>query len=430
MTISRVKGNRISACPLFLDPGRMPGWIDPLAWFSFLFFIFFLPFRGLLGSILSTPRSLLLFFMVLGLARSAAQGRWVRTRLDWPVWTYSLVMVASALLSVDTRYSISSLLHDLVPFLIIFHAGACLMVNASRMRQFIWTLLICSAVVLFMGFFPPTIQDGRLQGIFPVATRYGKYLDLLIPVTVSSCLNARGAGFAVPVFILAIGQVIALAWNATRGAIIGIFSSLLFISIFQRKILLALAFTLMVGGLFLAIWPATNYDLNRVEGLFRSPARLLASDPALRDRRGYFKTSIAFVRQRPVLGWGYGRRIARYASAVHDKRWYLKRGLNPLKWHAHNMILEILLEGGVLGLVAALWIAWTYVSVVHELLARQRISCNRPIVLGFIGAIVAISIHSMVSVPQWSNTLLATSYISVTVGYFSKKYSAGCGQPI
>ncbi len=419
-TTTETKEGRISVCL----------WIGPLAWLSFLLFIFLLPFRGQLGSILSIPRSLLLFFMVLGLVRSAALGRWVRTGLDWPIWTYCIVMLVSAFLSVDVRYSVSSVVHDLVPFLIVFHTGACLIINPGRMRQFIWMILTASALVLFLGFFPPTIQDGRLQGIFPVATRYGKYLDLLIPVTIASFLNVNGARLAVPIFLLAAGQVGALAWNATRGAIIGIFSSLLFMSVFRRKILVALVLTLIGGGLFLGIWPATDYDLVRVEGLFRSPARLIASDPALKDRKGYFRTSISFIRERPVLGWGYGRRIARFVSAAHDEQWYLKRDLKPLKWHAHNMILEILLEGGILGLVAAMWISWRYVSIVYEVLVRHRIFNREPVVLGLVGAIMAISIHSMVSVPQWSNTLLAVSYISVTVGYFSKKSCAGCGQPI
>lgn len=415
-----------------VHPSPVRRWIERLAWFSFLVFMFLLPFKELLRSSLSMPQSLLLLFISLGIVERAlsSPGRWVRSRLAWPLWSYALVMLTSSLLSIDVHYSLLSLVHDLLPLLIIFHATGCLVSTPGRMRQFLWILLTASAIVLVMGFFSPSLQDGRLQGIFPVATRYGKYLDLLIPLSVSCCISAGGTWAMAPVCLLVVGQVVALAWNATRGAAIGIFSALLFMSIFWKRVFVALVLMVMAGGLFFGFWPDTDRDLARIEGLFRSPSRLVTSDPALRDRKGYFETSIAFIRERPVLGWGYGRHIARFVTKAHPDDWYLKKGLKPLKWHAHNVVLEVLLEGGIMGLAAVAWIFWTYILIVRSLLVVHKIYIKEPVVLGFVGAIVAISLHSMVSVPQWSNTLLAASYISVTAGYFSKKSCAGCGQPV
>jgi O-antigen ligase len=77
-------------------------------------------------------------------------------------------------------------------------------------------------------------------------------------------------------------------------------------------------------------------------------------------------------------------------------------------------LLEILLEGGIVALAAALWIALAVAGAGIKML-RSIPFLQEPLALGFLAGLCALGIHCLIDVPQWSNSLLAAIYIAAVM---------------
>ena len=72
-----------------------------------------------------------------------------------------------------------------MPILIVYHSTWHQLRYGRQIRHLAWSLVLAAMLVVLFSFVLLDIEGGRIEGIFPVATRYGKYLDLVIPLTFS-----------------------------------------------------------------------------------------------------------------------------------------------------------------------------------------------------------------------------------------------------
>jgi O-antigen ligase len=383
-------------------------------WPILLAYIFFLPFSNLLGNWLSLPRNILLTIIAADLLHRVWLRRWISSPLDYPLWAYGTAMVIASALSVDTQYSLKAFWRTLLPILIIYHSTWHHLKHGRPIRHLAWSVVLAAMFVIILGFVLLDVEGGRIEGIFPVATRYGKYLDLAIPLTFSLLFLEKAWQTKVLLGALAASEIIAMLWNGTRGAFVALSIICLASAVFSRRHWPVLLLCAVIVAGFLSTLPESSVLRQRFTDVVWSPNKLVAEDLALQDRKGYYKTAWAMIKERPVVGWGYGSHIAKYVSESKDEAWFKENDLKPVGWHAHNVLLEILLEGGIVALAAALWIALAVAGAGIKML-RSIPFLQEPLALGFLAGLCALGIHCLIDVPQWSNSLLAAIYIAAVM---------------
>lgn len=140
--------------------------------------------------------------------------------------------------------------------------------------------------------------------------------------------------------------------------------------------LAALVVTLMVSGRAIAI------------------NRLFDQDVEADDRLQLFTTMIDMARAHFPFGTGFGTFPTMFKIVEPD--WYVRA---PYFNHAHNDLLEIIIEGGILSLALMLaFIAWW--SIISLRLWRSDSSSDRKIALGRLGSIITL-IFTLASVVDY-----------------------------
>lgn len=393
---------------------KLAGMLRLGAWAALLVYVFSLPFNHLLGHWLSILKTILLVIMAADLLQRVHTRQWISSPLDYPLWIYGIAMVIASVVSVDVQYSLKALLRTLLPIVIIYHSTWQQLRYGRQISHLAWSVVLAAMLVVLLSFVLLDIEGGRIEGIFPVATRYGKYLDLVIPLTFSLLFFKNAWQIKALLGVLVASEIIAMLWNGTRGAFVALGMILLASAVLSRRLwpVLALCAVILVG--FFGTLPESSPLHQRITDIVFSPGKLIAEDQALQDRKGYYKSAWAMIKERPLLGWGYGNHISRYVSESKDNAWFKEKDVKPLLWHAHNLVLEILLEGGIAALAAAFWIALVLAGAGIRTLKKIR-TMPEPLALGFLAGLCTLGIHSLISVPQWANSLLAVVYIAVVI---------------
>jgi len=395
---------------------KLPDILRLGSWVALLVFIFLLPFKNLIGAWLSLPKTILLVVMTADLLYRVRKRQWISSPLDYPLWAYGIAMVIASALSLDVQYSLNKLLGTLLPIVIVYHSTWQQLRYGRQIRHLTWSVVLAAMLVVLLSFVLSDIEGGRLEGIFTASTRYGKYLDLVIPLTFSLLFFEKAWQIKALLSMLAISEIISLLWTGTRGALVALSTILLASVAFNRRLWPVLALCVIVAAGLLWTFSVSSPLYQRVTNLVFSPGKLLIDDLALQDRKGYYKSAWAMIKERPFMGWGYGNHIANYINKSKDDAWFKENDVKPLPYHAHNLVLEILLEGGIAALAAALWIAIVLAGAGIRTLKKIR-TMPEPLALGFLTGLCALGIHCLISVPQWANSLLAVVYIAVVMAH-------------
>jgi O-antigen ligase len=200
----------------------------------------------------------------------------------------------------------------------------------------------------------PLVAD-RLSGIFGADLKLGGVVAVLSPLLLVAALE-RGRGWALLAFC-AVLAVVLLAGARAAWLMLGLVVLLLLLTRLPRKQLwpaLLVAAALAVLGLSVA----TSLSERFAERIERSSA-LLAGDAAAIDHAVSFRLPIwqaawSMFRAHPVNGVGVrGFRHAYADHAAADDRW-LGFDDDLGAFHAHQIVLELLSETGLIGL--ACWL--------------------------------------------------------------------------
>ncbi len=189
-----------------------------------------------------------------------------------------------------------------------------------------------------------TYTGYRVKGLHPSGITYAH--NLLFPLVLASALlSATGLG-AGRRFLLAAGwsaMMLALVFSLTRGAWVAVLAALVLLAVARggRRALVAAAGVAMLGGLLAGLGPeireraASTVDLRANVG-----------------RTRIWSANLDMIRDRPLLGWGYGN----YRS-FRDP-YYARYPEADTSAHAHNDFLQVLVDAGVVGLAGFVFLFW------------------------------------------------------------------------
>lgn len=246
----------------------------------------------------------------------------------------------------------------------LLHLGAFFIVMVSMMTEDLWRkwwntslvasgLMVLFALLQLAGIFTINQGGARVDGTFGNAIYLAVYM--LVHIFIAGFMLLREKGGQRWVYgSLMVTQTIILYYTATRGAILGLLGGVVVFALLNMKnkedvalrkmsLGLLLGLLVLVGGFFLL------KDSNLVSN---SPVLSRFSSlniSELKSQGRYFVWPMAWegFKERPILGWGQ-ENFSHVFQKYYRPEMYK---LEPWFDRAHNIFLDWLVAGGVLGLV-------------------------------------------------------------------------------
>ena len=349
---------------------------------------------GLSITLSESALALLTLWWLWGLRDPAARAA-ARWPLAGPVLTFTGITVLSALLSGHPLASLDAARGLLLAAELYVTADALREpVAAERFLLGLSAAVTVAAVVglLQVGLCPPPATPplaprwlyhrcDRAHGFFSIYMTLAGVLSLVLLATLPRLLSPGAARrrLAAPWLLMLWGLIV----TYTRGAWIGFAGGVLTVAATVRRgrwVLVGCLLVLAAGAL------VSPYELRHRFLSMADP-----EEAGVRERIYMWKSGLAMWRERPILGVGPGgvkRDYVRYAREEAVKK---RTG------HVHNTPLQILVERGVLGLLA--W-GWVWVAFYAEAIRRLcRLPADaiaeRALVVGSIAAITGFLIGGL-----------------------------------
>ena len=221
----------------------------------------------------------------------------------------------------------------------------------------------------------------RARGPFSIYMTLAGILTLMLLATLPRLLpGAPRRPWFIPLWLIMLGGLVA---TYTRGAWLGFAAGVLALLPASRR-----GRVILVGGLAVLVL-----------GLLAGPAglrhRFLSmGDPeeaTVKERRYMWESGLMMARVRPWLGFGPGGVKREYPAFALEEAHKKRTG------HVHNTPLQILVERGVIGLAAWLWIwvaFYTYAIGVLRRLAPDAVAA-RTVVIGSLAAITGFLVGGL-----------------------------------
>lgn len=290
-----------------------------------------------------------------------------------------------------------TILHLVAYFLIV----GSVMKTRVRWHVFFNTSIVASVIMSFYVLLQLagkiTINQGgvRVDGTFGNATYLGIYMLFNVFITLLVLFRSYRQDNKIPKWFLISGygvailfQLISIYHTATRGVILGLIGGLILLALFvlfferQQKVLRRTAGGLLIcllvlGGVFFAIRDTQFVKKSQTLSRFAS---LSVSEINNQGRRYIWPMAISGFKERPILGWG--QESFNYVfGKYYDSRMY---GQEPWFDRAHNVVLDWLIAGGLLGLLSYLAIFGAFVLIVWK--SRGLSTVDKAVLLGLVAA--------------------------------------------
>jgi O-antigen ligase len=345
---------------------------------------------GLLASISVTQIALGALLAWVLLARRAGLIPPLRAPLLGPLVAFAVWTVVAALASerpLESLVSAKSLLNLGAVFVL-----ANALSEPALARRFATWLLAGLGVVALVGIVqvaacPGVDATGLLRKCTRARAFYSIYMTLggVLALLLASALPrlarlGRDAVWLGPAWLLGAG---ALAVTYVRGAWLGLAAGVLVAvaGLGRRGLVAALALVVLTGGLGLGL-PAVRERMSTLGTL---------ADESARDRVAMLEAGKRLLTAHPLTGVGPGQVKHLYPRVATQEA--LRRSTS----HLHNTPMQIVVERGVIGLAAWLWIFVAFLlrggAVLRALPAGA--AADRALVLGSLAACVAFLVGGL-----------------------------------
>lgn len=397
--------------------------------------IIFLPIYLLRFQIWFVPMTFLemmvLVVFIVWLIKSISQGQGtlaIRLRgvwfpWKWPVLLFILAGVVAVLISPDIRGALGLWKAYILEPILFFIVFVNTIKTEKQIKAVIWALgasavlIAFGALVQYIGLAPIPSPYGtqhpmRATSIYSFPTAIGKYVGPILALFLG-LLFVRKAKKAeegkisegatkrlgAEVFLWGVAgfSLLGLILSFSRGALIGVFASAVFISFFSRwKKWFWLGIVLLIA-LCLVI-PFTRHEIISVFNV---------RDTSADVHMVMWKGALRIIKANPIAGTG----LASF-PIVYEK--YKETSHVEFFPNPDHLILTLWIEMGLAGLVVFFWLVVVFFKAGTGLLKRlQTIDYRLPLVVGLIAAMIAIIIHGFFDTPYFKNDLAVEFWVLV-----------------
>jgi len=304
------------------------------------------------------------------------------TVLDAPVLTFFGAAIASTIFGVNPRVSLipspgrGEGLLDYVVFLPMALAAARL--SRTEAREILSALLGAGALIGAIGVgqyygvdVTPLIGSrGFDYGLHSWSTLsnpdfLGGYAALVLPVGLAMAAGAREPGqwwgyasASTLLYAALLASQTRSAWAAMAVAAVVLLWHLPRTAAAYRRLAL-------LGLVFAAVTTVMAVTQPRVSLGIRATSAFNPNDSSMQGKLWIWEHSLVMIRERPVLGWGFSA-VEGHLPGIGTPDYVRVFGQSPVVIDvAHNDLLQVAVNMGLLGLAAYLWIWLTAVRAAH-----------------------------------------------------------------
>ncbi|HLW48945.1 MAG TPA: O-antigen ligase family protein [bacterium] len=304
-----------------------------------------------------------------------------RTALDLPVLAFFAVAVLATVYGVNPRLSAlpnSTRGEGLLDYVVYLAAAlAASRLGRSEARELLAVLLGAGALIGATGIaqyygFDPTTWIGsrglnygiRSWGTLANPDFLGGYSALVLPIGAAMAAGAAERrqwwGYACAVILVygaLLGSQTRSAWAAVALAAAILLWRLPRTAVVYRRLAALTLACLAVTAVMIATQP-------RVSLGGRAQSAFSAGDSSMQGKLWIWEHVLPMIRQRPVLGWGFSA-VLGHLPGLGTPSYYRVFGHTAVFIDvAHNDLLQVAVNMGLLGVAAYLWIWFTVVCAV------------------------------------------------------------------
>lgn len=306
---------------------------------------------------------------------------------ELPLLCFIMASAISSLASVNIFASVKEILKLTEYFLIYILSVNILARKPSGARWLFLVMVYIAIMVCTYGFIIDSIYINRntSRATFIHYNIYGGYINLFLPFSIAFIFFQKNFSLKDTILWIITGviMVAALALSLSRGAWVAFFSVMVFYVILKgNKKLYFIALILLLLTTILLPLVAPNFIFVRFVSMFN-----YNSDIAILHRFNLWKSCFNMFISSPLIGTGTGNFDWVYpAHAIKGLSYSLVAN------HANNMYINILAETGLLGFLT---FSWFFIVLWKKAFNFYRSCDNPPFATGFLGILLAISIHGL-----------------------------------
>ncbi|MGI8632802.1 MAG: O-antigen ligase family protein [Solirubrobacterales bacterium] len=352
----------------------------------------------------------------------------LRTPLTLPIGLLLVAMVPGALLGADPATTIKILVNWTLFFLMFQMIAA--EGSAAYVRRLMFVLVIVGGVVGIIAAVqgiaagPQEITqgpiEGRAQGSFAQPNILATFLALALPATL--VVGLTGPLHRRPVALACFVTVCAgLSLSLSRGGLFAAMGALVILLLLPqfRRAALALA------AVFLVIGVVAGNPFGDVQQAGSLVERLqsVESSAQTNPRVALWKGTPAVIADHPFFGVGAGQ-----FQTVAPRYRLIEPGTYVPFEHAHNIVLAIASEQGLIGLAALIWIVFVTVPILVKAV-RIRRGLDQGMAIAIAGGLTALMVQGLVDFTIRSNLIAATMFVLLACGVILSRYDGEEPEP-
>lgn len=389
--------------------------ISECAIIAFFLVISFLPFGADIFKLLC-----LLTMIGCWIARMICEQKilFAKTSVNIPILLFFLLSIIASFHSINTHYSFQTLLHDQFVYFIVFFCMVNTIQSQGQIKRIVKVMLITCGLVCAYGLFAYytgiPVRSKRLVATFGYYSRIAKYISLLLPIVVCLFFWYKDTLIRLSLAFLVFLCGFCLILTINRTSWVAIFVTMLFIGFAIQKKFLIYTF-ICACALLLLILPSEFITQAKT---IVQVNKYFKSERSLGDRLLCWKVSIAMIKEHPLLGRGLGKKIFREAyqqygekikntekqlknevhseqpNEIEDKKENNAEKLERLST-AHNIILHMLVETGIVGLLAFLWLFTNVFYAAIKSWRTSKVGYEKMLLLGITASLISIFSHGL-----------------------------------
>ena len=397
---------------------KITAYTSRISEYAFIAYFFILSFFPYSADIIK----LLCFLTIIGswmiMMLSEKKMLFTKTSINIPIFSFLLCSLAASFYSAHIKNSLETVLHNYLTYFIIFFCMINTIRSQEQINRIVKAMLITCGLVCAYGVYGYytgiAIRDERLVATFEYHSRIAKYISLLLPIAV--CLffwyKDKLSRLSLSLFVILCSFSLVLTMNRTSW--VAIFIAMIFIGFATQKKLLMAVF-IGVCGLLIFILP-TKFITHATT--ITQVNKFFTSKKILGERLLCWKSSIAIIKEHPVLGIGPGKKNFRdvyqqYRKKIKATEKQSKNEKDPEQRqeiktqkknstrkvtslsHAHNIFLHVWVETGIVGLLSFLWL---FATIFYAAIKSWRFSSGgyeKMLLLGITASLIAIFSHGL-----------------------------------
>jgi len=309
------------------------------------------------------------------------------TPLDIPILIYAGIIIFKSVVSVDPHYSLSALRKEFFYQILFFYLTVSAMSSPRYTRRVLFMLMATVTLVAGVGLFGyitgEMIKEGRATSFFNSFGLAAFFTSMVMPVTLSRFLCTKGwrRTVAFLVLFLCLGFMLV---TMSRGAWISSLMAVMMLAALKDRRMLVL----LLIGVISAPWFLPPDIIERATSITKVFS--LEENDTFGDRIWMWRSAIQMIKDRPILGAGYGNRV--FQRMYPDYMYSQSSGM--IFENAHNLYLQILIETGIAGLLSFLSILGVIFWMIFSQFRKKPLPMIESQLLGIAGSFAVFLIFS------------------------------------